>query len=368
MDVLKGIIITVIVLAHLLLVNETGGAEGGGGKATFGSFPIILQSMYLGLMGYLILSGYFYRPRGFKTNMAKRLKQILVAVALASIILSLILWVYLNVLGYDLPIMDYVASVLTTFGLNYTGMSGMLTNVNNGSYFLVGMLWGFLIFYALADRILDDWRKIILIIILLLILQIVVVDYLTMKLPFLIKFGPIDAAFMFAGAGLAKLKFLENMEYGDKRRLMYWILPIVCFIVGVGLCYLSPPGIGYQSLRFGPYGSISIFPYFIESMLMFVPIAYIGFIFSKIPLVSSLFNSLGKHTMGLILLHVAVGKILVTAFGYQLRPSVIVPNAVQFPTDLVIAILTMAICLVICILIPVVLAKLKGMMGSKTVE
>jgi len=64
----------------------------GGGGLVGGGMPVIVQSLYLGLMGFLILSGYFYRPRGFKTNMGKRLKQIAVPLAIGSLTLPLILW------------------------------------------------------------------------------------------------------------------------------------------------------------------------------------------------------------------------------------------------------------------------------------
>ena len=359
MDVLKGIILVVIVLGHMFLLD---GGGGGGGCLVGGGSPIILQSTYLGLMGYLILSGYFYRPRGFKTNMGKRLKQIAVPLAIGSLTLPLILWIYLNALGYNLPFMQYIAGVLSYVDLNYTGIQSGELAINFGSYFLAGMLWGFLIFYAIAQYILKDWKITIVMIVLLLLLQIAMVECLNNELlpkpPLNMWLGPINAAFMFSGALLAKKQVLESVEYGNKRSLKYWLIPIVCLVAGVGLCSLLPPGVGYHSMIYGEYGTISLFSYYAESMLMFIPIAYVGLIFSKIPLVSKTLDSLGHHTMGIILLHAVVAKILVAAFGYTVI-TVILPSTVPIGIGLVITVLTMAICLIICYLIPLVLARIK---------
>jgi hypothetical protein len=363
MDVLKGIILTIIVISHMIMIDRTNAATAVEGQEV-GSLPVILQALYLGLMAYLILSGYFYRPRGFKNNMLKRLKQIGIPLVVASAILPLILWLYLNAFGYDLPISDYWSSALRNLGLyNLTG--GMVTTssytfMNYGAYFLTGMLWGFLIFYGLAEYILDDWRKVFVIIIVLLCMQIIMVDYVPIKLPLMMKLGPIDAAFMFFGAWLAKWKFLENIEYGNKKETKYWLLPIVCLIAGVGLCYLLPPGIGYDMYKYGGYGSISIFPYFLESVLLFPVYAYIGFIFSKIPLVSNVFDLFGKHTLGTILMHPMVGKMLVVAFGFTLvNGGDIVPPGVPMWLRLTIAVLAIVIPVLICHYGPKLIERIK---------
>ena len=342
--------------------------SGGGGESS-GGLPFIIQALYLGLMGYLILSGYFYRPnRTFKENMIKRLKQVGIPLIVASVTLPLILYVYLNVLGYDLPISDYWISVLRNLGsynsfVPYDQQVAVetVTFINYGAYFLTGMLWGFLIFYGLAKYILDDWRKILITIVILLVLKVILVDFVQIKLPLMMKMGPIDAAFMFVGAWLAQHKFLENVEYGDKKNKWYWIIPIVCFIAGVTMCYFLPPNIKYDLYIYGDHGAISVFPYFIEATLMFIPIAYIGFLFSKIPGISWFFDLLGQHTLGTILLHPAVAKILVAAFGFTVSATDLVPADVPMGTRLLIAFLSLIIPVILCHLAP----KLKDKLMAK---
>lgn len=363
MNVLKGIILSIIVFGHMLVIDRSGG----GGESS-GGLPFIIQALYLGLMGYLILSGYFYRPsRTFKENMIKRLKQIGIPLIVAAVTLPLILYVYLNILGYDLPISDYWISVLRNLGsynsfVPYDQQVAVetVTFINYGAYFLTGMLWGFLIFYGLAKYILDDWRKILITIVILLVLQVILVDFVQIKLPLMMKLGPIDAAFMFVGAWLAQHKFLENVEYGDKKNKWYWIVPIVCFIAGVTLCYFLPPNIKYDLYIYGDHGAISVFPYFIEATLMFIPIAYIGFLFSKIPGISWFFDLLGQHTLGTILLHPAVAKILVAAFGFTVSATDLVPADVPMGTRLLIAFLSLIIPVILCHLAPKLKDKLKA--------
>jgi fucose 4-O-acetylase-like acetyltransferase len=361
MDVLKGIIMAVIVIGHMFLVDGAGGDPSG---QDVRQLPPILQALYLGLMAYLILSGYFYRPRGFKNNMLKRLKQLGLVTAVASLILPLILWLYLNAFGYDLPISDYFDAVLRNVGLyNLAGdlpATPCYTFINFGSYFLIGMLWGFLIFYALADRILDDWRKVFATILILLVIEVIVVEFIPFKLPLLMKLGPINAAFMFFGGWLARRRFLENIEYGNKREPKYWAIPIVCFIAGVALCILLPPGIGYDVLYFGDYGAISVFPYFLEAILMFVPIALLGFIFSKIPVFSTLLDFLGRHTVGIILLHPVVGKMLAVAMGITLSGGVdILPADVSTEVRVFIGLVALFLPAVILHFCPMLIDRMK---------
>jgi fucose 4-O-acetylase-like acetyltransferase len=358
LDVLKGLIMTIIVFGHML-VNERAGEAGGDG-----SMPVIVQALYLGLMAYFILSGYFYRPgRGFKTNMVKRLKQILVALVVAAVTLPLILYVYLNILGYGLPIDDYLTAVIESLGLYEAFVPWdsltpfpSLSTVTYGTYFLYTMLWGFAVFYALADRVLEDNKKVLAVIIVLLIIN-GLMTLIPIKLPFYIYLGPIAAAFMFLGAWFARWKFLENVETGSKRELKYWAIPIICMAAGIGLCYIFPPNIQFDNFIFGDYGGWSIFPYFLEASLMFVPIAYIGYLFSLIPGLSWALNMIGQHTLGVILLHPLVAKMIVGAC-FTVSATVLVPDEVPMDYRLFVAVMALVIPVLLCWLWPKVKDKL----------
>jgi fucose 4-O-acetylase-like acetyltransferase len=370
MDVLKGIILTVIVFGHMLVNERTTNVAGLAAEQSSGGMPIIVQALYLGLMAFFILSGYFYRPkRTFKENMIKRLKQIGIPFVLAGVLLPLITYLYLLACGYNLPIDDYFTAaqhglgIYNAFAPNGTPYVAAYSTVTYGAYFLAAMLWGFLFFYALAPRVLDDYKKVLVTIIVFLAIEFILVQYCPIKLPLYFKMGPIAAAFMMVGACLAKVGFLENVEYGNKRELKYWLIPIVFFAAGFTMCYFLPPNIMFDQYYYGSYGTWSLFPYFIESVLMFIPIAYIGFIFSKIPLISKVFDLFGKHTMGTILIHPVIAKMLVAPF-YMVSAYVLVPNEVPMEYRLFIAVMSLVIPVLICHFGPKIIEKIKGARGS----
>jgi hypothetical protein len=346
MDVLKGMIMTVIVFSHMIFTVREG--------TTGGGMPVIIQVLYLGLMVFYILSGYFYRPgKGFRANMTKRLKQIGIPLIICAFVLPLILFVYLDLMGYDLPASDYIDAVIYGLGWEHAFVpmdeivsQTALTIANVGGYFLYTMLWGFMIFYLLADYVMDDIRKAIVTIAALLVVAALIGEFVDISLPMFIKFGPIAAAFMFFGACLAKFDVLENVEYGDKRKLFYWLLPVVLAVASVVLCYFLQPNIKFDHYVFGDYGGWSVFPFYAEAILMFLPIVYLGFIFSKIPLLSVYFDTLGKHTLGTILLHPMFAKIIVAQIC-TVQSTILVPSEVGIEGRLAIAVAVLIICIVV---------------------
>jgi fucose 4-O-acetylase-like acetyltransferase len=364
LDVLKGLIMTIIVFGHMI-VNER--ATEAGGEA---SMPVIVQALYLGLMAYFILSGYFYRPgRGFKINMMKRVKQILVALVVAGVTIPLIMYVYLNILGYGLPFDDYLNAVILSLNLFNAFVPWdsvvdptCLSAASAGTYFLFTMLWGFLIFYALADRVIEDDKKVLAVIIVLLIIECLLKLFLPVKLPFAIYLGPIAAAFMFLGAWLARRKILENIENGSKREVKYWAIPLICLAIGIGLCCILPPNILFDSFIFGDYSGYSVFPFFAEAAFMFIPIAYLGYLFSLIPGISWAVSKVGQHTIGVILIHPLIAKMII-AVSYPVSATVLAPDVVPMDYRLFAAFMALAIPTLLCCLWPMVKER---MMKKKT--
>ena len=69
LDMYKGIAILGVIAVHVFIfpTMQQGEAEGSG-------MPLVVQALYLGLLGFFAISGYFYRPnRGFANNVKKRL-------------------------------------------------------------------------------------------------------------------------------------------------------------------------------------------------------------------------------------------------------------------------------------------------------
>ena len=79
-DVFKGLAIFFIAVLHLAIAARAG----------MDAPAPAVQALYLGLMGFFIMSGYFLAPgRGFKGSMRRRCKSILLALIAAATVLSL---------------------------------------------------------------------------------------------------------------------------------------------------------------------------------------------------------------------------------------------------------------------------------------
>ena len=65
-DGLKGIVIIGVVFVHLVLLGGVNREDGE-------DMPLIMQILYLGLMSFFIITGYFFRPgKGFIGNIRSR--------------------------------------------------------------------------------------------------------------------------------------------------------------------------------------------------------------------------------------------------------------------------------------------------------
>ena len=75
-DVFKGVAILIIVFCHICFAT----------KSDVGSPNAVIQTLYLGLMVFLMISGYFYRPeRSFAENMKKRVTVLLLALVICCV-------------------------------------------------------------------------------------------------------------------------------------------------------------------------------------------------------------------------------------------------------------------------------------------
>jgi len=212
-DVMKGIVIIGVVLSHIVISKYS----------EAGTPAFYLHVLYLGLMGFFLISGYFYRPdRCFLYNMIKRFKQLLLAVALCALLLPNIQYGWLAVLGQAPGFDDYVLALQWGFGQYqvfeplpadlYHNRMYPICGAEVGYYFIWTMLTAFIIFYALADHVAKDNRRLAAMIIALLIITALGCEFGRYRLPFFIELVPIASVFMFAGAGMAKYGIAERID------------------------------------------------------------------------------------------------------------------------------------------------------------
>ena len=345
-DVLKGFVIFAITIVHIVLSS---GAAIGSGEPN-----LVIQIVYLGLMVFFIISGYFYKPgSGFRSNMKKRVSQILVALVLCSFIIPIILYVWLVLLGYQMDINDYIEAVKSGFWLNnmfitpeayhyYPYSSGFV-----GYYFLWIMFWSFIVFYALIERVIDDIRKIAAVILVLLVIELALCILTDVNFPMGFKEVPIGTAFLFLGHVLSRYHLLETIEGMELRTKRFWLPFLACLIVGIALCLIVHPGVLFDGARFGSIGPAAVFTFFVEAGCMCVVYLYLAAFVAKIPVISKGLEVMGNHTLGILLYHGSVATVLFSLIATLNHDSWFPP--VDMTSRLAIWAATLIICLVICI-------------------
>ncbi len=252
--------------------------------------------------------------------MKSRVKVLFLGLVMASFILPIMSFLWCTIWGQPTGFEDLVDCWTRTFAVERTmvpfdeRLPWAICGFSMGYYFLWCILGGFIIFYAVADRIRDDIRLGIVTIIILVTITAVYRELCDFGLPFYLNLSPIAAAFMICGMYLAKIDFVNRIESGDVRDLKWWGLFIICTVVLLVMVFILPPSISFDLMNFGNYGGYSSFVYIIEGMLAFVMITYASFFISKIPLLSVVFERLGEHTMGILLLHVFIAKVILAPF------------------------------------------------------
>ena len=364
-DFLKGLIIIAIVGVHLMLSST------GNGEAR--TMPLALQMAYLGLMSFYIISGYFYRPgNGFRTNMRKRVIQLVVSLVVCAFALPAILYEWLSMFGQTpepgdlLYGIEHALSLTDVFMLEGNHTYYATCSASMGYYYLWTMVWGFLVFYALADHVLEDKRRFAVTMIVLTAITMVITVY-PYKLPFHLHCATISAIFMFIGAYMARYRTVEYIESLHWRSGRYWMVLLGCLAAGVALCFFFNPGTGFDWFRFGDYGPWSVPIYCLEATLIFVVLLYICKFLSMIPVLSAAVRIAGQHTLGTLLLHGTIATMIIA-------PFFTITNTSWFPSDMttmqraVVFLITLVACVLICRYGPSIIRRICGKQSKKSQE
>ena len=325
-DVLKGILILGVVFVHMFMLNQV--------DDTGRSVSLIIQPLYVGLIGFFVVAGYFL-PSGDYIQKIKKRSKLLIVLIVCSVALPVILYLWLWVLGQPSTLDDLWLSIVSSFGnqslfepLDSSDPIKVCYSAYT-HYFLWVMLWSFFIFYAIANRVLAD-RRLFAVTLLLLLASEAVLVYIGVKLPFDSTLIPISVAFMLIGAYLSQMRFLEKLEDAELGSSRTWVPLILSLLALVVLVYLFPPGVKFNFAYFGEYGGMSAFPFFIEGILVFIIFSYVSMLFARIPLLSDMFAICGKYSLALAVLHIFVVRVVLALF-YTLPTDAVFPplSAVQ---------------------------------------
>jgi fucose 4-O-acetylase-like acetyltransferase len=319
MDMFKGLAITGVIITHICLLQlGTTGGDGG---------SLVIQFMYSGLVMFMVVSGYFYKPgHSYWENVKKRVLPFLIVFVAAVVILTVVMYVYLLAIGYDLSsysLIEVIGRNLISKGCFYDKDSyeyfheGRVImapfEVTIQMYYLQILMVGYLIFYAIVDRVIGDWRKFAATILILLAITAVYDEFIHIQLPFVADLGPLVAVFLLVGAFLAKHDFVGRLETGYRKR-KYRILFFVSIVFMLFCLFVLPIHPGLHESDFSDFGIFSVFVYFINSMACGMVIFLLSYLLALVPGINRIFLCLGRNTLPLFLLHMLVARMLVAPF------------------------------------------------------
>jgi len=358
-DVFKGAAIIVIIFCHVCVA-----------RSGVGTPNIIIQDMYLGLMVFLMISGYFYRPdRSFADNMRKRISVLLVALLICCFALPVISYGWAVLWGQpiqpsDLPGgISYMLCIHKAFDpLDNTPTVWSFCGNGVGYYFLWLMLGGFVIFYALEGRVRKDIRLRIAVIAILIASSIAYRELYPYIFPFFFHLSLMGAAFMFTGSALKQYGVFEYIDRFEWKSPRYWALFLLSLVISLVLVFFLPPGISFDQMIFGDYGGYSAVPYYFEALVTSVFMMYMCVIVSKIPVFSGFLIVCGRHSLGLLLLHCSLVAMMVMPF-YTLSRDVWLPDDLGMSMRVVLAFATLIVSLAICMYGPAVLKRIRAALG-----
>ncbi len=324
-DMLKGAAIIGVVVAHLVIIQN---------RDDMVSSYSIGELFYSALSMFIVLSGYFYNPeKSTLYYLRTRILPLFVTFVVFTVVLTVLMYGYLLLLGYDLSSTDLwgdIGQMLIGKGLFqdlhvYPGSEGILAvyEVTHPYYFLQILIGGYLIFYPLARYVLDDWRKTLAAVVALTMVTGIYMEYVHIQLPFLVQLAPITAAMILIGAFMGKHKVADYLEngYREKRYWVYFGAVIILAIVSIAVI---PTKMSLIYSCFGEYGGWSALPFLVTSMSCGMVLFFVVALASHVRVVAAPLIAVGLECGYVFLLHVFVAKLLVAPF-IQLNTDVWIP-------------------------------------------
>ncbi len=319
LDILRGAAIVGVITVHIMF---------GAGRSPDGMSDSlsIAEFLYAALAMFMVISGYLYKKgKDFKTNIMTRVLPILIVLAVSTILFTSVMYGYLYMLGYDLGgynLLEEIAEVLigkSAFqDIHAAGYSAGLVlspfDISAGYYYLQILAVGYLIFFAIADRVLGDWRKCLIAIAALFAVSGLYMEFVAIQLPFTAQIGPVVAAFLLIGALLKEYNFAEFMENGFHTK-KYWIMIISMAIIGMICIRYFPTGMTLYNSNFGSYGSLSVITFPIHAISCGIVLWFICVMLIRVPIVSNIFRIAGIASIVLFSMHMFIAKLISAPFS-----------------------------------------------------
>ena len=319
LDILRGAAIIGVITVHIMF----GMGRGVDGDVAAGFN--IAELIYAGLPMFMVITGYFYKSgRGYIDNVKHRVVPVVLLLIISTVFLTSLMYGYMWMLGYDLGGYDLFNDILTIIigkeSFNIIGSEGFTAgavlapyDISAGFYYLQILTVGLLIFYALADYVIDDWRKCVTAIFALFSFTALYLETVNIQLPFSAQIGPVVAAFLLLGAMLGRYNVAYYIE-NKYREPKYWLVFGIILVCAIASVILFPTGMNLYNSKFGSNGILSVFTFLITSILCGAVLWYLATFIIKAPVVSRIFTYAGLNSIVLYILHMFVAKLITAPF------------------------------------------------------
>jgi len=318
-DMLKGAAIIGVVLAHLMFIQNAVYVE-----TERDLLYTLAELPYAGLPMFLVLSGYFYKSRPLMYNLKRKVFPLIIALIVAVVVLTVLMYCYLSILGYDLSQSDLwgdIAQIIIGKGafkdIHSSAFDGeMILDVYEVTlpfYFLQIMAVGFLIFYPIADFALKDLKRLIGTILVLLTIVCVYMELVHVQLPFYAQLGPLVASLYLVGAYMGQYKVADYLEHGRHEK-KYWKIFGVIAVIAVISMFLFPTNKALIYSEFGDYGGYSVYTFMITSLSCGMVLFFLAALATHVHPVCKILSIPGRESLPIFALHMFVAKALVAPF------------------------------------------------------
>ena len=319
LDILRGAAIIGVITVHIMF----GMGRGVDGDVA-GGFNVA-ELVYAGLPMFMVITGYFYKSgRKYIDNVKHRVVPVILVLIISTVFLTSIMYGYMWVLGYDLSSYDLFSDIMTiiigkecfsTIGVDGFTAGAVLApyDISAGFYYLQILTVGLLIFYAIADHVLDDWRKTVTAMFALLSMTALYLELVNIQLPFSAQLGPVVASFLLLGALLGRYNVAYYIENGYHYK-KYWIIFFGFVIAAVASVILFPSGMTLYNSKFGSNGALSVFTFLFLSTTCGAVLWYITAFLIKVPVVSTIFTYAGLNSIILFTQHMFIAKLITAPF------------------------------------------------------
>lgn len=313
-DALKGLAILVVVFYHLLAPSPV--------KNVLNHITEII------IILFFITSGYFYRPgrRTLGENIATRAKATMIpfvtygvgfwAIGTVCLVISKTetfmegIWCLRNFFGgaiWNRVIQGWFGWEYHKLGSNYMFLADF--------WFLIALLLSSILFFLIADQVLDSWKKSIVCVVLLFAAS-GVMKALNVDLPYNLQLVPFWTAFILLGAMAGQKKLIENPPVTGAAG---WITGIVLLAGGIVISMLKEPSMNLFRGSFGENEPVQMLLIIAETVLTFAGLALLFRLVENAGLRMVELAWLGSHSLIIFLGHMFIAWVISGITGFSLR-------------------------------------------------